>query len=175
MSQRDLVAELRGARLPAPPELRERVRLIAAGAGDRRPRLTWRRALVIAVPLAAALAAGVVITRPSPHQTAVDEGVAQQGTALRSAATPTPHGAVAKALAVPNTPGRVQIYGATLSLRIPTATGVSDAVKRAMRITTSLGGYSTSVHASSYGKDANAELTLKVPREHVQEALTRLA
>src|SRR5207247_1479407 len=45
----------------------------------------------------------------------------------------------------------------------------------AMRITASLGGYSTSVHASSYGKDANAELTLKVPREHVQEALTRLA
>src|SRR5947207_3913863 len=102
MSQLDLVAELRGARLPAPPELRERVRLIAAaGAGDRRRRLTRRRALVIAVPLAATLAAVVVITRPSHHQTAVDEGVAQQGTALRSAATPETHGA-AKSLAVPN-------------------------------------------------------------------------
>jgi hypothetical protein len=177
MSQRDLVAELRSARLPAPPELRERVRLIAAAdAGDRRPRLTWHRALVIAVPLVAALAATVVFTRPTHHQTAVDEGLAQQSTAQRSIATPAPaHGADAKAFAVPNTPSRVQVYGATLSLRIPTATGVSDAVKRAMRITTSLGGYSTSVHASTYGKDASAELTLKVPREHVQEALTRLA
>src|SRR5207249_1404729 len=92
------------------PELESALaRLTAgAGAGDRRRRLTRRRALGIAVSLAATLAAAVVITRPSHHQTAVDEGVAQQGTALRSAATPETHGA-AKSLAVPNTPGRVQV------------------------------------------------------------------
>jgi hypothetical protein len=175
MSQRDLVAELRGARLAAPPELREHVRLIAAaGAGERGPRFTWRRALVIAVPLAAALAAAVVVTRPS-HRTALTGDTAEHGTVLSTqAATPAPTRA-AKAYGVPTTPSRVQQYGATLSLRIPTANAVSDAVKRAMRITTSLGGYSTSVHASTFGKQANAELTLKVPREHVQEAITRLA
>jgi len=174
MSQRDLVAELRGARLAAPPELREHVRLIAAAAeGERRPRFTWRRALVIAVPLAAALAAAVVITRPSDHPTAVEDTLTNHGAAL--SAQPAPTERAAKAYGVPTTPNRVQQYGATLSLRIPTATGVSDAVKRAMRITTSLGGYSTSVHASSSGKQANAELTIKVPVQHVQEAITRLS
>ena len=176
MSQRDLVAELRGARLAAPPELREHVRLIAAGSGERVTRFTWRRALVIAVPLAAALAAAVVITRPS-HRTAVPSDTAEHGSVLSTqAATPAPQTQrAAKAYGVPTTPGRVQQYGATLSLRIPTANGVSDAVKRAMRITTSLGGYSTSVHASTSGKQASAELTLKVPVQHVQEAITRLA
>lgn len=178
MSQRDLVAELRGARLTAPHELREHVRLIAAGAGERRPLLTWRRALVIAVPLAAALAAAVVITRPSPQPSAVDEALTNASTALSAqpATTPAPQTQrAAKAYGVPTTPARVQQYGATLSLRIPTANGVSDAVKRAMRITTSLGGYATSVHASSQGEHANAELTLKVPVQHVQEAIARLA
>ena len=179
MSQRDLVAELQAARLPAPPELRERVRLIAAAdTSARRPRLTWRRALVVALPVAAAVAATVVFTRPSHRQaeTAVDS--AQHGSVLQTQLAPAPRqsaGTAAKSYAVPTTPGRVQVYGATLSLRIPDAVGVSNAVKRAMRITTSLGGYSTSVHASSFGKEATAELTLKVPRDHVQEAITRLA
>ena len=67
MSQRDLVAELRDARIAAPPEVRERVRLIAAARHDRRGRrrFTWRRALVLAVPVAAAIAAAIVFTRPS--------------------------------------------------------------------------------------------------------------
>ena len=180
MSQRDLVAELQAARLSAPPELRERVRLItAAAAGDRRRRLTWRRALVVALPVAAAVAATVVVTRPAHRQaeTAIDS--VQHGSVLQAQTAPAPTrsagGPAAKSYALPTTPGRVQVYGATLSLRIPNADGVSNAVKRAMRITTSLGGYSTSVHASSYGKQASAELTLKVPRDHVQEALTRLA
>jgi hypothetical protein len=176
MSQRDLVAELHAARLTAPAGLRERVRLIAAAdTSDRPPRFTWRRALVVALPVAAAVAATVVFTRPSHERTAVPtDTLAAQS--LRAAPTPAPtHGAVTKEFAVPSDNGRVQDYGATLSLRIPTATGVSDAVKRALRITTSLGGYSTSVHASSAGKDASAELTLRVPRSHVQEAMVRLS
>ena len=40
MSQRDLVAELQAVRLTAPPELRERVRLIAA---DELPKRAGRR------------------------------------------------------------------------------------------------------------------------------------
>src|SRR3954467_12866811 len=55
MSQRDLVAELRGSRIPAPAELRAHVRSIAAaGAGTPRRNFTWRRALVVALPAAAA-------------------------------------------------------------------------------------------------------------------------
>src|SRR2546423_816810 len=46
MSQRDLVAELRAAHVDAPPEVRERVRLIAAGAPAPPRRITWRRSLV---------------------------------------------------------------------------------------------------------------------------------
>jgi hypothetical protein len=179
MSQRDLVAELQAARLTAPPELRERVRLIAAAdASARRPRLTWRRALVVALPVAAAVAATVVLTRPAHRQSEVAIDNAQHGSVLQTQLAPAPRrsaGTASKAFGVPTTPSRVQVYGATLSLRIPNANGVSDAVKRAMQITTSLGGYSTSVHASSFGKEADAELTLKVPRDHVQEAITRLA
>ena len=69
MSQRDLVAELQAVRLSAPPELRERVRLIAAASADRPPRFTWRRVLVVALPVAAAIAATVVFTRPSHERT----------------------------------------------------------------------------------------------------------
>ena len=72
MSQRDLVAELRGSRIAAPAELREHVRSIAAPAHPRRgSRFTWRRALVVALPAAAAIAAVLVVTRPDNNQTAV--------------------------------------------------------------------------------------------------------
>ncbi len=66
MSQRDLVAELRGARISAPADVRARVRLIAAADTTRTRRtFTWRRALVLAVPVAAAIGAAIVLTRPS--------------------------------------------------------------------------------------------------------------
>ena len=50
MSQRDLVAELHGARIPAPAHVREHVRQIVAGAPAAPRRFTWRRALVVACP-----------------------------------------------------------------------------------------------------------------------------
>ena len=71
MSQRDLVAELRAAHVEAPPEVRERVRLIAAAAPAPPRRITWRRALVVVVPVAAAIAATIVFTRPAKHQQTV--------------------------------------------------------------------------------------------------------
>jgi len=69
MSQRDLVAELRAARVEAPPQVRERVRLVAAAAPAPLHRFTWRRAFVVAIPVAAAIAATFVVTRPTSHQT----------------------------------------------------------------------------------------------------------
>jgi hypothetical protein len=182
MSQRDLVAELRGSRIAAPAELRAHVRSIAAsGAPAPARRFTWRHALVVALPAAAAIAAVLVIARPESNQSAVSDASTQ--TTLRaekSLAVPpiaqsgTVGGGTTR-LAPQTTPGRVQRYGAYLALRVPTPDGVSDGVKRALRIASSLGGYPTSVHASSHGKAASADLTLKVPRTHVQAAITRLS
>jgi hypothetical protein len=181
MSQRDLTAELRGARIAAPPEVRERVRLIAAADTTPTGRFTWRRALVVALPIAAAVAASIVLTRPGDHHAAtptVLRGEALQSQAAKSPGAPTTadsaHGAATK-LAVPSAPGRVQNYGAYLALHLSTATAVSDGVKSALRIASSLGGYPASVHATSEAKVASADLVLKIPRSHVQEAITRLS
>jgi type VI protein secretion system component VasF len=174
MSQRDLVAELHATRVAAPPELRERVLLIAAS--DRTPvrrRFTWRRAFVVALPVAAAIAASIVFTRPSQHtaQPIVQHGVAHGSSTFKAA----PAG-LAPTLSVPApSRTRAQRYGADLTLRVPSATRVSDGVKRALDIVRSLGGYATSVHATTKGRNAHAELTLKVPRAHVQEAVSQLS
>lgn len=182
MSQRDLVAELRGSRITAPAELRAHVRSIAAsGAAPRSRRFTWRRTLVVALPAAAALAAVLVVMRPDGNRSAVSDSATQ--TVLRAektlSAPPIAQSGSARAGATPfapqPAPGRVQRYGAYLALRVPTPDGVSTGVKRALRVAASLGGYPTSVHASSHGKEASADLTLKVPRSHVQTAITRLS
>lgn len=180
MSQRDLAAELRGSRIAAPPELRERVRLIAAA--DRTPvrRLTWRRALVVALPAAAAVAAAAVFTlpggkTPTAAPTTLESTAAKPGSAKAFGAPADSARGSATQLAIPSAKTRVQVYGAELALRLESATAVSDAVKSALRIAGSLGGYPTSVHASSQAKDASADLVLKIPRTHVQEAITRLS
>lgn len=186
MSQRDLTAELRGARIAAPSELRERVRLIAAADTTPTRRFTWRRALVVALPVAAAVAASIVFTRPGEHQAGgtvttmqvghgeVRGALPQAGKALGAPTASDAAGSAAK-LAVPSAPNRVQVYGAYLALRLSSATAVSDGVKSALRIASSLGGYPASVHASSEAKVASADLVLKIPRAHVQEAITRLS
>src|SRR4051794_11514205 len=146
MSQRDLVAELRAARVEVPPEVRERVRLIAAAAPAPPRRVTWRRTAVVLVPAVLAIAAAVLVTRQSHHpQSAFDALGTQTAGPLHAelaAPTHTPAGTVRKALTVPSAPGRAQQYDASLSLRFDNADQVSDAVKRALRITSSLGGYS---------------------------------
>lgn len=174
MSQRDLTAELRATHVAAPDELRDRIRLIAAAdCTPTQRRFTWRRALVVALPVAAAIAASIVFTRPAHRSTQppVERGIAHGSATFKAARIPhTP------ALGVP-APSRTrpQRYGANLTLLVPNATRVSDGVKRALRVAQSLGGYATSVHATTKGPSAHAELTLKVPRAHVQEAIARLS
>jgi uncharacterized protein DUF4349 len=182
MSQRDLVAELRGSRVSAPLEVRERVRLIVASASPPpRRRLTWRRALVVALPVAAAVAASIVFTRPSHDNVTAAQATRSAGEgALRvqhgAAAKIAPHASdSAKTFVAPTAAGRAVRYGAYLALRVPTPDGVSEGVKRALRITSSVGGYPTSVHASSKQHAASADLILKVPRRHVQDAIQRLS
>ena len=181
MSQRDLATELRAARLTAPAEVRERVRLIAASDTTARvPRFTWRRALVLALPVAAAVAATIVFTRPTHHATAVpavptghaqdESGVVHGPVTQKSLVAPAATG-----IPVPSSRTRVQRYGASLSLRVPTPDGVSTGVQRALRIAASLGGHPTSVHASSRSRAAHADLVLKIPRANVQRAITQLS
>lgn len=160
MSQRDVLAELRSARVSAPPELRERVRLVAlAEKTPPRKFFTWRRSAVLLVPVAAAIAAAVVLTRPTHHPQALR---VQHGQAAITAP---------KAFALPTTPKRVQRYGATLSLRVHDQTDLSDSVKQALRIATSLGGYASSTHVST----GSAHIVLKVPRTKVVLAFAQLA
>jgi hypothetical protein len=181
MSQRDLVAELRAVGVTAPPEVRERVRLIAANAASNPPRrMLRRRSLVLLVPVAAALAGAIVLTRPSGHsrQATVVAGNPPLATIERAAAaapTTPSTGAVPKAFAPAPSPTRVQRYGATIGLRVGSPGAVSNAVKQALRITSTLGGHPSSVHASAAGKAGTADLVLRIPRRHVQEAVTRLS
>jgi hypothetical protein len=176
MSQRDLVAELRTARIEAPSEVRARVRLIAAADTTpvQRRTFTWRRALVVALPVAAAVAAAIVVTRPS-HSPPTAVPIERAGVATDSAPSATQQ----KAFPTPVTPApsttRVQRYGAYLALRVPTPGGISTGVKRALQITKSLGGYAGSVHATTTGQAGSADLTLKIPRTHIQEAIARLS
>ncbi|MFL5927975.1 MAG: DUF4349 domain-containing protein [Gaiellaceae bacterium] len=189
MSQRDLVGELRAARVGAPPELRDRVRALAAADTPERRWFTWRRLLVVAVPAAAAVAAAIVFTQPTTQQ----ERTAQQQTVVHgeagivrgsrqadaatrqkaagALAAPAPAGGGFAAAA----PNRLQQVETTLSLRLPTADAVSSAMQRALAIAKSYGGYPVYVDAGSQGKLASADVTLKVPRSHLREAMTRLS
>jgi hypothetical protein len=182
MSQHDFAAELRAARPVAPAEVRERVRLIAA-ADTSSPRrvFTWRRALVVLVPVAAAVAATVVFTQPAHHpqqfaaktlDRAATPGTPTTATVERAAVA---HGAATKVATPAPSSRRVQRYGASLELHVPTGLAVSNGVKRAVQIAGSLGGYAVTVHASTQTDNAYADLVLKVPRAHVQQAVTRLS
>jgi hypothetical protein len=184
MSQRDLARALRDARPAAPPELRERVRLVAAQATPpRRHVVTWRRALAVAVPVAAAAAAAVVVTWPThnlPRQRALAPLQVQHG--ATAAASPPVLGKAAPShaatdiapAAVPSNPHRVQRYNATLTLRVKNSAAVSSASKRAVAIAHALGGYELRVNVDAARSSGAADLVLRVPRTHVQEAVRRL-
>jgi hypothetical protein len=171
MSQRDVVAELRAARINAPAEVRERVRLIAAEDTTPTRRFTWRRAFVVALPVAAAIAATIVATRPTEQRTVVQGEAATVGSAAQPGV-----GLQQKSFsAIAPSPNRVQRVEATLSVRVPSADDVSAAMQRALRIAKSLDGFPVHVDAASRLNSATADLTLKVPRAHVRDAVTRLS
>jgi Domain of unknown function (DUF4349) len=173
VSQRDVVAELRAVRVAAPAELRERVRLLTAAVpgDDRRP--PRRRWLIALIPVAAAGAAVAAVVLTWPTHTV------QRGGIVAGAAEPQttikPQAGTPGALSVPASPGRLQRYEASLSLRVANAAAVSDAVKRALRIVASLSGYPVSIDVSTARAFGGSELVLKVPRTHVEQAVTRLS
>ena len=118
----------------------------------------------------------VVFTRPTKHdQTALELARSGAVTIVPGVVRTAPSDSAAKALVVPAAKTRVQTYDATLSLRVEHARDVSDGVKRALQIATSLGGYSASVRAETHGSRAVADLKLKIPRAHVQQAMAKLS
>ena len=127
MSQPDLARVLRDARPVAPPELRERVRLVAARATPPRRRLvTWRRAVLVAVPVAIAVVAGVLATRPTHQQAALHgEAVAQRAPVTHAASGSVGNSPTLSTVA-PNTK-RIQRYSASLELRLAKGDQLIDA------------------------------------------------
>ena len=110
-------------------------------------------------------------TRARPASPARRAGIA--GRAAPSAAVPAPS---AKAFAPAPSPTRVQRYGATIALQVAVAERPSRTPRSARsRSPPHSAGYPTSVHASSADKTGVADLVLRIPRRHVQEAVTRLS
>jgi hypothetical protein len=99
------------------------------------------------------------ITRGAPDSAARQKALGAVGAPLQAGAPGT----------------RLQQVETTLSLRLPSADAVSSAMQRALTIAKSYGGFPVYVDAGSQGKSAAAELTLKVPRSHLREAMTRLS
>ncbi len=186
MSSPDPLIQLRAAKPAASPELRERVRALAAGTPEPRPfflaRLSLRRTLLVAAPAALALAlgaAGVIgFTRSGESERVVAPPLAaveKAGTATR--ATP-PAGGVAtdQAATLPPTAGRLQRYDAELRLRVNDLDALSAATQKAMRVARSLGGYvaSAAYDAPETGP-GSAMLVLRVPAIRVQSAIVQLS
>jgi hypothetical protein len=155
------------------------VRLIAATAELVPPRrFLRRRSLVLLVPVAAALVGAIVLTtRPSTNPREADLAPLRSQSAGAAATAPSGANArsAAKAYAPAPSPTRAQRYGAWIAVQVGSSVAVSHAIDEALRITAALGGHSTSVHASSAGKSGTADLVLRIPRRHVQQAVAQLS
>jgi Domain of unknown function (DUF4349) len=189
MSQPDhesIVEEIRSAPIAASPELRARVRAIAASAPEaapareRRP-LPWRRLALVVVPaavavaLAVSLAAGLRDSGSSGSRDAVHGEVAappkRSGGAADTFAAPSAKSAgTGGATGLPATPGRAQLYEAELTLKIA---DLSAATKRALRLTRDFNGYVRSVEYGSGSERGSASLVVRIPVGSVQEALVK--
>jgi hypothetical protein len=69
----------------------------------------------------------------------------------------------------------VQRYTASLDLRVPTAAAVSNDTKRAVAIANALGGYLAFANVNAGGKSGYADIRLRIPKAHVQEAVRQLS
>jgi hypothetical protein len=186
----EVVRELRLLPTAAPDELRERVRAL----GEPKPRrpISRRRAVLVIAPacalalIAAAVVRGIASSSPSRKETvaaAVD--TAKPHRAPLRAINRNQHG---KAVFGPVTlagpfaqvptpsPGRYRDYDAYLRLRVKDLDALGEKTADAMRLTEQLGGYVASLQQStSAGSPGEADLVLRVPVAHVQQALVQLS
>jgi len=162
----ELVAELRSTAPIASPELRARVREIAARQPKpvrQRPRLAWVLAPVAAAAVAGAVAVGIVSSGGGTSQpTATDAGQSAKS-------VQTPEVLAGLARTAPVAPGqRAQLYAARLTLRVA---DLSAATQRALRTTRRFGGYIRVIEYGSGTKSGTAVLVLRVPIGRVQQAI----
>jgi uncharacterized protein DUF4349 len=191
-----IVNEIRSSRIAASPELRARVRELAATVPPVPPRreFRWRRPVLVLVPaaLATALAASLAIglatsdkSKPKPLSASggtVDQRrVAQPQVSLPfsgPAAPPSADSTRAQKAAgggagsLPATPGRAQLYESELTLKVA---NLSEATKSALRLTRLFHGYVRTVEYGSGAERGSAYMTLRVPIGSVQEAIVKFS
>jgi Domain of unknown function (DUF4349) len=195
----ELAALLRGSRPAASPELRARVREIAAGQAVKAPplwsrlRLPSRRGVLVVLPAAAALAIasagvlGLVRSDGGREATVADRtdqsyGQLESGAekAIPRAASPlgaadaTAPSATAQGAPLAGTGDRAQRVTATMTLEVTDSDGVASSAQKAIALTQRLGGHVVN-SAVVTGEGANALLTLRVPVARVQEAVAGLS
>jgi uncharacterized protein DUF4349 len=181
-----IVAEIRSARITASPELRNRVRELAAAVPPAPPRreLRWRRPALVLVPVAVAVAVtGALVAglAGSGKKATVERRAVQHG-AVFKAATPQPldsattvqraAGGSGAAGSIPATPGRAQLYESELTLKVK---NLSLATKRALRLTRDFHGYVRSVDYGSGTERGSAYMVLRVPVGSVQAAILKFS
>lgn len=185
MSSPDPLTQLRAAKPAASPELRERVRALAARTPEPRrtpflARLSLRRTVLVAAPAALALAlgaAGVIgLTRSGEGERAVSPPLAAAEKGAPTTALRSGEATADQAATLPPTAGRLQRYDAELRLRVDDLAALSGATQKAMRIARSLGGYvaSAAYDAPETGP-GSAMLVLRVPAIRVQSAIVQLS
>lgn len=194
MTSTDVARRLRATRPSAPHPLRERVQAIVAGDPSPAPRSLVRpprrrRALLVALPAAAvlaAVAAGVVglasddpgtptIAAPGAVETAESPaaGTAESFQSDRASKSAGADAAAGRAAPTP-TAERAQRYAATIGIEVPDTDALSRATQQAIATTRSLGGHLVTVSYGA-GRGGSASLLLRVPTARVQDALARLS
>jgi hypothetical protein len=179
-SSPDLILRLRDARPSAPLGLRARVRELAAEqqaapAPWARWRFPARRAVLVALPAAAALAfasAGVLGLARSDSPTA--GSLAQRDTPASTESAGKTLPAPAQGTTTLAAQDRAQRVSATLTVEVPDSEAVSRAAQDALDLTRSLGGHVVSSSVST-GEVGAAYITVRVPVGEVQEAITGLS
>jgi uncharacterized protein DUF4349 len=183
-SSPDLIHELRASRPSAPADLRARIRELAATQPVQPRHAPWaswrfpaRRGALVVVPAAFALAlasAGVLGLARSDSPQAVREATTESSTTAQLAPRAAPLQATTKAGAADAATPRAQRVSATLTLEVQDSDAVSKAAQDALELTRSLGGYVVSSSVTT-GEQGNATLTVRVPVDQVQDAITRLS
>jgi hypothetical protein len=174
-----LVDEIRSGRLPASPELRERVLALAAAVPPAPPqrRVPWRRLSLVLVPACLVLAvagalAGGLVDSGKEQPTVVQGEAAPARRALGPTDRAAPQTQSGGSANLPTTPGRAQRYEAELTLKVR---DLSMATKRALRLTRDFRGYVRTVDYGAGRERGTATIVLRVPVGSIQAALVRFS
>ena len=190
----DLVAQLRQAPTEAADSLRVRVRALgepeaAPTLRDRLVAFPWRRAVLVGAPACVAVLLSVAVIRglvssgagdrmatpvTATSTTSAGAKLHQPGTFDWGLATPEAQRGAPGAVA--GAGGRAVDYDASLRVRVRDADALSDRTADAMRVARSFNGYVASLQQSTTaGRPGEADLVLRIPVAHVEEAMTELA